>query len=141
MNTNKSNVIFLLSDEVRAMRVRYDEEYAKNKDTVKKTFDKDLKVGDYVVVETSTRYKMTVCKIIAQDVEVDFDSNDHIGWIITKVDLEEFDQIKEQENTALAALQEAEKAKKKREMMRDLNDLKEYAGESLKIEFKTKPSE
>ena len=123
------------------MRVRYDEEYAKNKDTIKKTFDKNLKVGDYVVVETDTRYKMTVCKIIAADVEVDFESNDHIGWIITKVDLEEFDQIKEQENAALAALQEAEKAKKKREMMRDLNDLKEYAGESLKIEFKTKSSE
>jgi len=108
---NYSNVLFLISDAVRAIRVAYEDNGRNN--TIKKTFDKTVKVGDYVIVDTNTRWNMTVCKVSEVDVEVDFDSDDQLGWIIAKVDLDEFDSIKKQEETAIAVIKESEKRDKK----------------------------
>lgn len=108
---NYSNVLFLISDDVRAIRVSYEDNGRNN--TIKKTFDANIKVGDYVIVETNTRYNMTVCKVVECDVEVDFDSDDQLGWIIARVDLDEFDAIKKQEEVAVAVIKESEKRDKK----------------------------
>lgn len=108
---NYSNVLFLISDKIRAIRVSY-EENGRNQ-TIKKTFDPDIKVNDFVIVETNTRHQMTVCKVEAVDVEVDFDSDDQLGWIISRVDLDAFEEYKRQEREAISVIKEAEKQDRK----------------------------
>jgi len=124
---NFSNVLFLVSDDVRAIRVSY-EDAGKNQ-TIKKTLDHTITVGDFVVVETNTRWNMTVCKVTAVDVEVDFDSDDQIGWIVAKVDIAAFDAIKEQERRAVELIREAERREKKEGLRATLE---KYTGAELK---------
>lgn len=124
---NFSNVLFLVSDDVRAIRVSY-EDAGKNQ-TIKKTLDHTITVGDFVVVETNTRWNMTVCKVTAVDVEVDFDSDDQIGWIVAKVDIAAFDAIKEQERRAVELIREAERREKKEGLR---VTLEKYTGAELK---------
>jgi hypothetical protein len=123
---NYSNVLFLITDKLRAIRVSY-EDGAKNH-TIKKTFDPLVKVNDFVIVETNTRHNMTVCKVVAVDVEVDFNSDEQLGWIIARVDMEEFDRIKKQEMDAVSIIKEAEKAEQKQELRRKVMNI---AGASL----------
>lgn len=114
---NYSNVILLICDEARAVRVSYEDN---SKTTIKKTIDPEIKVGDYVNVETGTRWNMTVCKVVEVDVEVDFDSDEDLGWIISKVDLAQFDDIKAQELAAIQAIKEDEKRKKRESIQEQL---------------------
>lgn len=114
---NYSNVILLISDVARAILVSYEDS---SKPSIKKTIDPNVSVGDYVVVETDTRWNMTVCKVKEVDVEVDFEDEKHLGWIIAKVDLEQFDDIKAQENAAIAAIKEDENREKRERIQTQL---------------------
>ncbi len=117
---NYSTVIFLLDDEIpiRAMRVSYEENG--RKDTIKKTLDQDLKVEDFVLVETGTRYGATVCKIAAADVEVDLESDEEIGWIFAKADMEALENIKAMERSMINTVKEGEKKRKKEALKESL---------------------
>ena len=112
---NYSQAIFLISDEARAVLVTYERgEHAEK--TLFKTLDPDIKVDDFVVVQTGTRHHMTVCKVVETDVEVDFDSAEEIKWIIGTVHTADFDALVAQENEAIARIKSAEKRKKKNEL-------------------------
>jgi len=112
---NSSTVLFLVNDDLRAVRVSYDDG-GKSKETIKKTFLNDLRVGEFVLVETNTRWCAAVCKIITVGVEVDFDSSDDVGWVFARVDLAELDRLKAEEQAALAIIREAEKRKRKEDL-------------------------
>lgn len=120
---NYSTAVFLINDKVRAVQVSY-EEPTKNP-TVFKTLDPAMKVDDLVVVPTHTRHKMTVCKVIATDVDVDFDSKDQMSWIVSKVDRDTYDQILSQEEVAIASVRAAEVKKKREELRSNLAGLNE----------------
>ena len=111
MLENPSTVLFLVNDDLRAVRVSYEE--GRGQETIKKTFLTDLKVGDYVLVETETRYGATVCKVAALNVEVDFASPTKVGWVFSKIDLEQLDRLKEEETRALSIINEARKREAK----------------------------
>lgn len=127
---NYSNVILLICDDARAIRVSYEDN---SKTTIKKTIDPHIKKGDYVVVETGTRWNMTVCKVVETDVEVDFDSDEELGWIIERVDMDRFDNIKVQETAAIQAIKEDEKRKKREAIQAQLRDVTNPALSALPI--------
>lgn len=112
MIENSSTVLFLVNDDLKAVRVSY-EESNRSVETIKKTFLPDLKVGDYVLVETETRWGATVCRVSALDVEVDFNSSAKIGWVFAKIDMAELDTLKEEERRALSIITEARKREAK----------------------------
>ena len=115
MIENTSTVLFLINDDIRAIRVAY-EDGGKNRETVKKTFLRDLAIGDYVLVETETRWGATVCRVVALDVEVDFTSTERIGWIFAKAPLDDLEKLKEQETSALQIINEARKREAKEKL-------------------------
>lgn len=121
---NLSTAVFLINDDTRAVMVTYEVDAVGRPATrtMFKTFDKSIKVDDYVVVPTDTRHNLTVCKVVEVDVDVDFDSSVQVAWIIGRVDLADANQIKEQENAALDAIKSAQKLKKKKELRAALLD-------------------
>lgn len=115
---NSSTIIFLINDHARAVLASYEPD-APNQAKVPdmfKTLDPTLAVGDLVIVPTSTRHLMTVCKITAVDVDLDMDTTADIKWIIAKVDTTQYDQIRAQENIAIQTVKSAEKAKKRADL-------------------------
>lgn len=141
MEMNYSTAIFLINEEVRGIAVTY-EEVDLTKDTTKlkyqpaylehgrmpkgavvmKTMDSDIKVNDYVVVPTNTRHGMTVCQVVAVDVEIDFESPDECHWIVGKVDTAPFEELRQQEAEAIAKLKDAKTHKRRKELAAELMD-------------------
>lgn len=107
---NNSMIVLLINDSARAIRAVYED--GKPADTFK-TLDQSIKVDDFVVVETATRHGMTVVKVTEIDIDVDFDSTVSVKWVIQKVDNDTFNNILEQEREALAAVNSAERRRKK----------------------------
>ena len=112
---NYSTAIFLISDVVRAVEATY-ESHDDAPRTVFKTMDPSIKVDDFVVVPTTTRHEMTVCKIVAVDVEIDLDSGVTLDWVVGTVDRVDFEAIKKQEADAIATIKSAEKHRKREEL-------------------------
>lgn len=109
---NYTTAVFLINKHVRAVLGTYEaEDNAKR--TVFKTLDETVQVGDFVVVPTDTRHKMTVCKIVETDVDLDFDSTVPVCWIIGKVDRVAHESVLAQEQVAIQAIKSAELRKKR----------------------------
>ena len=116
---NYSRAIFLISDEVRAVNVTYeDDEDAPH--TMFKTLDPNIAVDDYVVVPTNTRHRMTVCKVAETDVEPDLEASSDLQWIIGIVNRADFEDIKRQETEAITKIKSAEKRRKREELRKAL---------------------
>lgn len=114
---NKSTIVFVINDDVRAVKATYEDGGTAS---IFKTFDPDIAVDDYVVVETGTRWGMTVCRVTEVDVDVDLDSGAEMGWIVQKVDKPAHDDVLKQEAAAIDAVNAAEKARKRRELRESL---------------------
>ena len=112
---NYSRSIFLISDDVRAVNVTYEDEEAAPR-TMFKTFNPEIKVDDYVVVPTDTRHRMTVCKVVDVDVEPDLESASDMKWIVGIVDRADFESIRQQEEEAITKIKGAEKRRKRAEL-------------------------
>ncbi len=116
---NYSRAIFLISDDVRCVECTYesDEDAAR---TQFKTFDETVVVGDLVIVPTKTRHNMTVCKVVAIDVEPDLETSAHMDWLVGTVNHADFDSITAQEKDAIDRIKAAEKRRKKAELRETL---------------------
>jgi len=143
--TNYSTAIFLINSNVRAIAVTY-EKIDLTKDTTQmkyqpaylsggklpdgaavfKTMDPDIKVDDFVIVPTDTRHGMTVCKVVATDIEIDLQSDKECHWIVGTVDTSEFESVRQQEEKAIVAIKagkvKAEQDKLRQEMLAALGD-------------------
>lgn len=130
---NLSTAVFLLPDSAaRAIIVTY-EAHDSAPRTMFKTFDRSLKVDDYVVVPTDTRHKLTVCKIVEVDADVDFDSPTQIAWIVGKVDMADITAIKRQEDSIIEIIKAAEKQNKKNELAAKMSALVASNGGDIKM--------
>lgn len=112
---NYSTAVFLVNKNARAIVVSYEPNKSgalSNEDTLK-TLDQSVKVGDLVVVETDTRYKMTVGKVTEVDVPVDFDSTKQMRWIVSKVDHDAYDALLAQEQQAIDTIRKAMERKRR----------------------------
>lgn len=116
-----SNRIFLASDTVRAVKGIFETD-VNDQPTAKrelfKTFNAGLKAGDLVNVETGTRHKCSVVKIVEVDVDIDIESNEPTRWIIGKVDTSEYDKFQAMEAEMISEMKKAE-LKAKRDDMRE----------------------
>lgn len=112
---NYSRAIFLISDDVRAVECTYEAGDDAPR-TMFKTLNPTIAVDDFVVVPTNTRHRMTVCRVVAVDLEPDLESSSDIDWIVGVVNRADFEQITRQEAEAINHIKAAERRRKKREL-------------------------
>lgn len=116
---NYSTAVFLINKNVRAVTAVYESESSFKglaPRTIFKTLDATITVGDHVIVPTTTRHNMTVCKIVEVDVDVDFDSAVQMQWIIGKVDDTPYKLILSQEAAAIDKIKSAELRQKRADL-------------------------
>ena len=89
---NYSLAVFLINKTVRAVGVSYEPDPTRT-DTAKagsitiyKTIDQSLAVKDLVIVPTNTRWGFTVGRVEELDVDVNFDSQTQMDWIVDTAD-------------------------------------------------------
>lgn len=116
---NYSTAVMLINQSIRAVRGKYEENGTPE---VFKTIDADLKVDDFAVVESGTRWGLTVVKISAVDVEVDFDSNKEVGWVVQKVNKPGHDNIKRMESQAIDVIKKGELRKRREDIRQNTVD-------------------
>lgn len=116
---NYSTAVMLINQNIRAVRGQYEPEGATE---VFKTIDQNLKVDDLVTVESGTRWKYTTMKIVEVDVEVDFDSNKAISWVVGKIDTSVHDQIKGMEAKAIDVIKKGELRKRREDIKKNTLD-------------------
>jgi hypothetical protein len=114
---DNSKIVFLINDQARALEAKY-EDHAGSE--VFKTMDPSIKVDDLVVVQSGTRHMMTVAKVTAVDVDVNFDSNTPIKWIVQRINADGFQAILAKEGEAISAVQAAELRRKKSELRKSM---------------------
>lgn len=119
---NYSTAVFLINKNVRAVAAIYepDTDTKKFPRTIFKTLDATIKVGDYILVPTDTRHKMTINKVVEADVDIDLESSVKMDWVIGVVDREEFERVTKMEENAIAQIKSAEKRKKQEELRESL---------------------
>jgi hypothetical protein len=108
---NFTTAVFLVNRDTRMVSVKYEPD---GKLQRFKTLDPSIAVDDLVIVPTSTRFGFTVVKVVAVDIEVDFDDGTLVDWIAARVDLEAYRLLAEQEAVMVKTVREAE-AKRKRD--------------------------
>lgn len=128
---NYSTAVILINPTIRAVKGRYEEH---GKDEVFKTIDPTLAVGDFAVVETGTRWGMSVFKVTAVDVEVDFDSTAQVGWVVQKVAMPEHEKIKTMEAAAIELIKKGELRKRREDIKQNTLDAVS-AGEIDKLDI------
>lgn len=112
---NFSLLAFLVNDSVRCISATY--EAADNSPREQfKTLDQTIKPGDFIVVPTGTRHKMTVCKVVEVDLEPDLESSVTMEWVVQKIDRSEFETLIAREEQSIRKARDVEKSHLRREM-------------------------
>ena len=119
---NYSSAVMIINHDIRAIRTSYEpqKQGEQPKEYVFKTIDKTIKKGDFVVVPTDTRWGFTVNRVEAVDVDVDFDSDVILRWILSKVDSDGNKRTIEEEEKWIQALQQSEKLKRREALAKQL---------------------
>lgn len=119
---NYSTAIFLINPKVRAIAAIYepDTDARKAPRTIFKTFDQTISVGDFVLVPTETRHKMTVNKVVDVDVEPDLESSVQMNWVIGTVDRLMYEDVLKQEARAIDLMKAAEKTHAREELRKKM---------------------
>lgn len=126
--SNKSMAVFLTNENVRGVVAVYNDDDTERDGKFYKTFDPDVKVGDLVVVPAGTRLGFTTNKVVAVDVEPDFERTGRVDWIAGRVDPAHYEDCLAQEEGMIEQIRAMEKAKKREEMA---ESLKEFMGDSM----------
>src|ERR1035437_9794968 len=115
---NRSTTVFLVNSQVMAVKAVYEEGA---KAGVFKTFDRDIKKDDLLVVESGTRHGYTTVKVIETNVGIDIQDNTlEVKWVVCKVDLAEYKETLANENEAIEKVKQAEFNKMRRDLMSNL---------------------
>ena len=116
---NYSTAVMLINPTIRAVRGKYEES---GNAEIFKTIDQDLKVDDFAVVESGTRWGITTVKISEVDVDVDFDSSKNVGWVIGKIDMLAHGNIKKMEDSAIDLIKRGELRKRREDIKKNTLD-------------------
>lgn len=116
---HSSNYIFLINPTCRAMVVNYDPDKP-SEERIVKTLDPNIQKDDLVVVPATTRHEFTVCRVVEADVDIDFERNIKVDWIVHKVDQESYKKMVEEENFAVQKIRSAEIRQKREELSEKL---------------------
>lgn len=116
---NYSTSVMLINENIRAVRGRYEDG---GKAVVFKTIDQSIKVDDFVVVESGTRWNVTTVKITEIDVSPDFDSNEHMHWVISKIDMAAHQKVTDMESQAIELIKKGELRKRREDIKKNTLD-------------------
>lgn len=116
---NYSTAVFLINKHVRAVKATYEANDGAQQTTFK-TLDPAIAVGDFVIVPTDTRHKMTVCKVVETDCDIDMDSPAKVEWIIGRVDRDGYETTLKNEAQAVQQIKAAELRKKREDLANNL---------------------
>lgn len=120
---NYSTAVMLINKSIRAVKGQYDPEVATNRSvSIFKTLLQDLKVDDYVVVESGTRHGITTVKITELDCTVDFDSGTEVKWVVQKIDMDAHKKITDMEKQAIDAIKKGEMRKRREDILKNTVD-------------------
>lgn len=89
--------------------------YKNSKTYTYKTNIQDLKVGDLVVVEcqgNSSNFGFAIARVVTIDEEPEYTASIHYKWVVGKVNLDEFTQLKIEEDMIVANIKQLEKKAK-----------------------------
>ena len=119
---NYSTAIFLINPKVRAIQAIYepDTDQRKYPRCTFKTFDQSIQVGDYILVPTETRHKMTVNKVVEIDVEPDLETPQQINWVIGTVDRSMYEEVLASEAKEIELMKAAEKTHAREELRKKM---------------------
>jgi len=133
--TNYSTAVFFIDERVRAIKAIYekDTERTQAPREIFKTLDQNLKKGDYIIVPTDSRHNMSVLEVVEVDVRLDLLSTANVKWVIGKINLDDYKKITAWEDGAIAKMQNAEAAKKRKELAATMGEYFEGI-EPLKLE-------
>ena len=126
---NYSSAVMLINQNIRAVKVTYEPDIElvpgapKKERTIFKTLDQTIQKGDYVVVPTDTRHKLTVVQVDEVDVDVDFESSVELKWIVCKSPMENYKNILVEEAKWVEALKAAERNRKREEIKKSMLDM------------------
>jgi phosphoribosyl 1,2-cyclic phosphodiesterase len=127
---DNSVIVPLINDDCRLMKVAYEDGGSAS---IMKTLDPTIKVDDLVVVQSGTRWEMTVAKVTEVDIDINFEIQRDVKWIVTRICEKTFDHIKSMEVEAINAVQAAEKKRKKDELRASVMAHHEQQINSLQI--------
>lgn len=116
---NQSTLIFLTNQNARGIMVKYDPEDTK-RNRLFKTLDASIAVDDMVVIQTNTRYGMTVAKVEEVDVEVDVEMTEPVNWIVQKVDHKAWQNRKASEDAMISQVLDIHKRERRAELQKKL---------------------
>lgn len=141
-----TKIVFLINDQVRLIEVSYDEPNQTMKGDMEKryrfkTLDQSIQIDDYVVVETNTRHGLTVCKVTAVDLDVDFDDGLSLKWAFQRVDKQNITDIHNAEAEAIAAAKRVELKRKREQLREDIFAEHSEMLSGLALTTKTLPAE
>lgn len=114
---NNSTAIFLINSACRVVKATYQDGDAPK---CFKTLDQGLKKDDLILVQTDTRHKLTVCKIVEVDVDFDPDTNDVITWVFGKVDMDPINRLIAAEEAAVKRIKTKQLERKRAELAKDM---------------------
>src|SRR5215469_7214567 len=139
---NYSLSIFLINEEVRALYVQYGQNQGSDRTQryMVKTFDKSIKVGDYVIVPSSMGTdNLSIATVSMVDVDPEYDSTTVVPWVVQKIDMAEFNELIKQEEVVLATIKKANTAARKRKLVKELHSMDEL--KALPLAQKRAPEE
>lgn len=127
---NLSTAVFLISDEVRAIGVTFDQgnERTESVEYTYKTCDQTISVGDYVIVPVGASEKFKIVTVRSVDVDVNYNSDIQYKWVAAKFDPIVYIMQKEHEQRAIQEIKQIER-RAKREQLR--KDLVEFGGDEM----------
>lgn len=124
---NPSLAAFLLPDEQRprCVSVSYEKTAVGGKlqgSDIKsfKTFNRDLKPEDFVIIPTDTRWGFTIGRVEAVDLIVNYTSSEEMRWVGDVFDKKTYDNILARERALVGNVTKATEAKARRELMDEL---------------------
>lgn len=118
---NYSRAVLIVNDKIKVVAGKYEET---QKETLFKTLDPTLKVGDFCVVESNTRWGITTVKITKVDAEsdVDFDAPETMNWVVSKINMSDHQAIKDLETQAITAIKAGELRKRREDIIKNTLD-------------------
>ena len=133
---NYTTAVMLINPNIRAIKTIYEPDVVDGAGRVTKTgqrytfktLDTSIKVGDLVVVPTNTRHNFTVVKVEEVDVEVDFEADLQLKWIVDRVDQTNHALVLAEEGKWIEQLKASEKRAKREEIKKKMFDMYQDTG-------------
>lgn len=115
--------VFLLDDAPICVKVNYDPDKTHGQtDYHFKTWEKDIKVDDFVVIPTNTRHGYTVGKVTEVDVEPDLEANYEMKWVVSIINVPAYIAMAEKEKEFISIANRAEREAKKKQLREQMSD-------------------